>query len=134
MSVTLELNLSTLEWVNKHTLHFKECRAVAEAECQSSTELGGQSSVFSLSIQQSRRLPGNTVNMPPSCNADQVFKTIKRHHRGTEEMPGPVECLLYSHEAPRQISRIYKYTNRERGWYALPGNLSAGEMETGRPL
>lgn len=35
MSVTLELNLSTLEWVNKHTLHFKECRAVAEAECQS---------------------------------------------------------------------------------------------------
>lgn len=99
-----------------------------------STELGGHSSVFSLSIQQSRRLPGNMANMSPSYSVDQVFKIIKKHHRDTEEMPRPVECLLYSHETPSQISRIYKYTNRERGWYALPGNLSAGEMETGRPL
>lgn len=33
MSVTLELNLSPSEWINKHALHFKESRAVAEAEC-----------------------------------------------------------------------------------------------------
>lgn len=80
-----------------------------------STELGGHSSVFSLSIQQSRRLPGNMANMSPSYSVDQVFKIIKKHHRDTEEMPRPVECLLYSHETPSQISRIYKYTNRERG-------------------
>lgn len=55
MSVTLELNLSTSEWINKHALHFKESRAVAEAEGQS-PQLSLSARAPQLSLRPERRL------------------------------------------------------------------------------